>query len=126
MRERSRKNTYEFKLLLARPNRGDWSDREHSQIDRIRLACVEYPDLKLEFGQTDEGDPWCIVYDHPHDRVIAHIARIDRHYVVSPYECRLYGATTIAEAVEIVIGKFGYDQRVAPIEKTNALSRQRA
>jgi hypothetical protein len=96
MRERSLKSTYETKSLLTLPTRGDWSYREHREIDRIRVACVEHPNLQLEFGQTDEGDPWCIVYDHARDRVISHIARIDRCYtVVRLRQSRLDRATNV-------------------------------
>ena len=68
VRERSHKNIHALKPLWALPDCGDWSDREHSEIDRIRLACVEHPNLKVEFGQTDECDPWFIVYDWAHEK----------------------------------------------------------
>jgi hypothetical protein len=36
----------------------------------------------LECSHTDIGDPWCIVYDSEHHRIILHIARIESQYVV--------------------------------------------
>ena len=61
---------------------GRWSIPERIQIERIRYLCEKCPQLEFDGGQTDEGDPWFIVYDHEHDLVVVHIARIDRRYVV--------------------------------------------
>jgi hypothetical protein len=38
--------------------------------------------LDSRCSHTDEGDPWCIVFNQPHHRVVLRIARIDRRYVV--------------------------------------------
>ena len=62
--------------------RGCWSVPERIQIERIRYLCEKSLQLEFEGGQTDEGDPWFIVYDHEHDLVVVHIARIDRRYVM--------------------------------------------
>ena len=61
---------------------GDWSRQEQCEIDRVRPACMEHPNLSLEFGLTDEADPWCIVYDLERERAIFHLARIDHCYIV--------------------------------------------
>ena len=107
----SHKKTSESKPLLVLPDCGDWSHQEHCEIDRIRVTCAEHPNLQLEYGQTDEGDPWCIVHDDAHDQVISHITRIDRHYIVSLRQRRLQGTATIAQAVECVLRELAHDRR---------------
>ena len=39
--------------------------------------------FELECAHTDEGDPWCIVYDAERELVVLHIARIDSRYVMA-------------------------------------------
>ena len=36
----------------------------------------------LDCDHTDAGDPWCVIYDQQHHRIVLHIARIERRYVV--------------------------------------------
>ncbi len=64
------------------PDHEDWNDPEQREIERIRAACVDHPDLELEGSRTDEGDPWFIVYEPERERIILHLARIDRCYVL--------------------------------------------
>jgi hypothetical protein len=61
---------------------GCWSVPERIQIQRIRYLCEKSPQLEFDGGQTDEGDPWFIVYDCERKQVLLHIARIDRRYVI--------------------------------------------
>ena len=61
---------------------GCWSIPERIQIERIRYLCEKCPHLEFDGGQTDEGDPWFIVYDCERKQVVLHIARIDRRYVI--------------------------------------------
>ena len=61
---------------------GCWSIPERIQIERIRNLCEKCPQLEFDGGQTDEGDPWCIVYDRERKQIVLHIARIDRRYVI--------------------------------------------
>ena len=64
---------------------GTWSNGsndEIAQIERLKRACRgidRYWDV--ECGCSDEGDPWCAVYDWRRDRPIVHVARIDGSYV---------------------------------------------
>jgi hypothetical protein len=39
--------------------------------------------LEFDGGQTDEGDPWFVVYDCDREQVVLHIARIERRYVMA-------------------------------------------
>jgi hypothetical protein len=57
---------------------------EIAQIERLKRACgrIDYY-WDVECGCSDEGDPWCAVYDWRRDRLILHIARIDGHYVTA-------------------------------------------
>ena len=61
---------------------GCWSTPEQIQIERIRYLCEKCPQLEFDCGQTDEGDPWFIVYDCERNEVAIHIARIDRRYIM--------------------------------------------
>jgi hypothetical protein len=49
---------------------------------RIRYWCDKCPKLEFAGGQTDEADPWCIVYDRQREQVVLHVARIGRRYVM--------------------------------------------
>ena len=64
------------------PIDGCWSVPERIQIERIRYLCETCSQLEFDGGQTDEGDPWFIVYDCERKQVALHIARIDRRYMV--------------------------------------------
>jgi len=61
---------------------GCWSIPERIQIERIRYLCEKCPQLEFDGGQTDEGDPWFIVYDCERKQVVLHIARISDQYVL--------------------------------------------
>jgi hypothetical protein len=40
------------------------------QIERIRYLCEKCPLLEFDCGQTDEGDPWFVVYDREREQVV--------------------------------------------------------
>jgi hypothetical protein len=61
---------------------GCWSIPEQIQIDRIRHLCQKCPLLEFDCGQTDEGDPWFVVYDREREQVVLHVARIECRYVI--------------------------------------------
>jgi len=64
-------------------NKGrNWTEVEQAEIIRLRAACAGAEHMILECSHTDEGDPWCIIYHQRHQRIVIHIARIDRRYVV--------------------------------------------
>ncbi len=86
------------------PSHRGWSQQELREINRIRAVCGNELRLELVFGESDEGDPWCIVCDHEH--VVLHIARIDRSYVIaSPCRSisRLQRAISITDATELAL-----------------------
>ena len=86
------------------PPRGEWTSEELGEIDRIRAVCVKHGDLELECSHTDEGDPWCVVYDQTRGRIVLHIARIDRcYFIVTPPRTKCARATTMSQAVEIAL-----------------------
>ncbi len=87
-----------------RPDQKNWTDAEQAELDRLREA-FSAEHLKIECSHTDEGDPWCIVYDRRRSAVLLHIARIDRHYVVVwPDQGRpATQALSIAKAVSLAI-----------------------
>jgi hypothetical protein len=90
--------------LSTEPDYRHWSLHERHGIERIRAACLADPDLQLEGGRTDEGDPWCIVYDRARDRVVLHIARIDQSYIiVRPRQFRLQKVSKMRDAIEVAL-----------------------
>ena len=86
------------------PCRGDWTGQELCEIDRVRAVCEKRSGLELECSHTDEGDPWCVVYDQTRGLILLHIARIDRCYIiVSPRQTTSTRCTSIAQAVETAL-----------------------
>lgn len=84
----------------------DWTENERDQIDRLEALCRGSPHWELECRHTDAGDPWCIIYDHHEHRIILHIARIDRRYVVvGPAVQRSVAASTIERAIEAALAE---------------------
>src|SRR4051812_30592731 len=70
-------------LLMNIPLRGkNWSEHERSEIVRLEAVCSGTDHWSLDCDHTDAGDPWCVIYDQQHHRIVLHIARIDRRYVV--------------------------------------------
>ena len=76
---------------------------------------MTHPHWTLECSQTDIGDPWCVVYDREHHRIILHIARIDRQYVVVwPREQRSEKTAIMAVAINIAVeGLKSYRRRAS-------------
>ena len=66
--------------FLAPPS-ANWNSCEQSELNRL-AAAYPPPHFDIQFGITEDGDPWCAVSDSGLDRVIVHIARLSRSYVV--------------------------------------------
>jgi hypothetical protein len=59
---------------------------------------------RLTTPHSPVGDPWCIVYDQQHHRIILHVARIERQYVVVwPREQRSAKTAIMALAVDMAL-----------------------
>ena len=58
----------------------------------------------MECSHTDAGDPWCVIYDQQQHRIILHIARIDRRYVLV-WPTRSAIAPTIDRAIHIALAE---------------------
>ena len=81
-----------------------WSQRELREINRIRVACENQFHVELAFGESDEGDPWCIVCEREGERVLLHIARIDCCYVIAwPCRSKLQRTTSITAATDLTL-----------------------
>jgi hypothetical protein len=97
------------------PGQEDWSDQEGREIARIRAACADHPDLELERGRTDEGDPWLIVCAHEPGRecIVLHLARIDRCYIiVLPRLARLERTVSMTHAVDTALRELAHHRAV--------------
>ena len=60
----------------------EWTDDERSHIGRLETLCRSIDHWEMDCGFTDACDPWCVIYDRDEHRIVLHIARIDRRYVV--------------------------------------------
>lgn len=84
--------------------RKGWTQEEWHKIGRIRIACRSRPDLEFAVGQTDEGDPWCVVYDRQLDQTVTHIARIGSQLIIAaPNQSKLRKPSTAQAAVNAVL-----------------------
>ena len=78
------------------------------------MVCEATDHWKLECSHTDVGDPWCIVYDQEEHRIILHIARIERQYVVVwPGENRSAKTSIMAVAIERALERLQLRRRRA-------------
>jgi hypothetical protein len=110
---RARPDTIEFRNAQAF-GRG-WTQLELCEIDRIRTACRECLQIELIAGDSDEGDPWCIVCSRGGERIILHIARIDRSYVIAwPCRSKLQRTTSITSAADLALRGLDRELRGRP------------
>ena len=88
----------------------NWSEQERAEIGRLEAVCSETNHWSLDCDHTDAGDPWCVIYDQQHHRIVLHIARIERRYVVVwPWESRSAETTSMTAAVEMALERLrGY------------------
>jgi hypothetical protein len=79
----------------------DWTDNERAHIGRLEKLCRGTEHWEMECSFTDAGDPWCVIYDLQEHRILLHIARIDRRYVVVwPPRQRSVNMATMEAAVD--------------------------
>jgi hypothetical protein len=81
----------------------DWTDDERAHIERLERLCNTQR-WELECSHTDAGDPWCVVYDRDQHRIILHIARLERRYVVVwPSRERSASRATMAATIDLAL-----------------------
>ena len=83
----------------------DWTEDERAHIGRLEtIRSIDH--WEMDCGFTDAGDPWCVIYDRDEHRIVLHIARIDRRYVVVwPPRQRSVNTVTIEAAVDIALAE---------------------
>ena len=60
-----------------------WTPSEQAMLADMRHALLRQGlATGCEHGETDEGEPWTVIYRSRDDIMVAHIARIERRYVV--------------------------------------------
>jgi hypothetical protein len=101
--------------ILLPPNAPDWSAEELAEIDRLKASCEASVCWETNCSHTDEGEPWCAVFDREApDAVLVHIARIDRRYVVVwPQGGRTVTTTSIKAAVDLAVAEVAPDLQLA-------------
>ncbi|MDB5455013.1 MAG: hypothetical protein JWP92_598 [Caulobacter sp.] len=68
--------------FVPRTVAGDWTAGERARLLELadHLSAKGVP-VEVAFGQTDSGDPWCVVTDEQQE-VLVHVARIDGRFVI--------------------------------------------
>ena len=101
-----------MRQLAASPG-NDWTDDERPHIDRLQRLCKSTSHWELECSHTDAGDPWCIIYDRNKHKIVLHIARIERRYVIvwpemgqSTTRATIEAAVDAALAEKVLAGVF--------------------
>jgi hypothetical protein len=91
-------------MTTVPPSGQDWTNSERAELRRLEKLCDASDRWTFECSQTDVGDPWCIIYDPEECRIVLHIARIERHYlVVWPGRNHTARTTIMAVAVEMAL-----------------------
>ena len=73
-------NVYPFIAKLAAD--GDWSGNERAWLMELAGRVSPASDgMEVVFGQSDEGDPWCVVLD-PAGEVLVHVARVGGQFIL--------------------------------------------
>ena len=68
--------------------------------------CRKTEHWELECSHTDAGDPWCVIHDRQEHRIVLHIARIDRRYVVvCPTRQQSVATPTIDRAIDMALAE---------------------
>jgi hypothetical protein len=82
------------------------SEEERAYLNRISRLCRLGTRFELDCQCTEGGDPWCIICDQFLDRVVLHLARIDRKYVIaSPLQQRSETRTDMAAVCAIAVNE---------------------
>jgi hypothetical protein len=77
--------------------RGDWTDAERAELAELARIADKYV---LEWGQTDEGDPWCVVFLKGQHEILLHLAKLDSGYVaVAPRQHCSFRTRRFADAI---------------------------
>ena len=85
-----------------------WTNAELAELQRLTALCRDRDDWKLEFDQTEAGDPWAVIYDRARRRTVLHLARIDRRYVaVFPTQGCSHRTVSLQSAIEIALSNIG-------------------
>lgn len=91
-------------IMLPPPSGVSWTDAELSEIERLQPLCRGLRGWEVVCDQSDAGDPWSIIYDRTQERIIVHIARINRRYIaVFPMHARSYWTATLRSAIDIAL-----------------------
>jgi hypothetical protein len=91
------------KVRIFPESKADWTNQEKFELQRLREAYAA-PYYEMECSVSEDGDPWCVVSDKTLDRVVIHIARIGRIYMIVHPERGI--SSTVAQfkhAIDILI-----------------------
>lgn len=94
---------------------GDWTLGERARLTDLASA-LPFHDIgmRMAFGRTDEGDPWCVLKDAS-EEVLVHVARINGRFVVhSTASDIVEESTDLAAALERVFGPISQGDAVRP------------
>src|ERR1700761_7642281 len=67
----------------AAQSRG-WSTQELAEVFRLTDMLQRHGiDLEIDYGVSDEGDPWLVLSDPSAAEINFHIARINQQYIIA-------------------------------------------
>ncbi len=86
------------------PDRIPWTKRELVRLTQIEGALVRADlSVECEHGTTDEGDPFTDFWEVRTGKLVVHVARIDRRYVIAwPDERNVTRTHDLGRAVDLV------------------------
>jgi hypothetical protein len=84
---------------IAPRSGSEWTERELLQLRQLERFCEANDHFEVEFGRTDEDDPWWVF--QAEEEIFCYIARIDRRYILSfPSIGRTGASATIEPLIE--------------------------
>lgn len=94
---------------------GDWTLGERARLNDL-ASTLPFHDIgiRMAFGRTDEGDPWCVLKDANED-VLVHVARINGRFIVHATASDVVEESpNLTVALERVFGPIGPDDSARP------------
>ena len=93
--------------VRARPH--GWSDHELTHIHRAaKILWEDGVSLEADYGETDEGEPWCVFCDADSDDILVHFARIGGEYIAcTPFHNSGLRGRVFRDVVDQFLGRIG-------------------
>lgn len=99
------------------PDRIPWTMRERVRLTQIQRALVRSGlNIQCEHGTSDEGDPFADFCEVRTGKLVVHVARIDRRYVIAwPDGSSVTRTHDLSRAVDLVSERWRTSGSLAPM-----------